>query len=144
MADDLPRRSEPPPCMDGARGAREKNLTFPRSVRVQPCIRPLNAAVVAAGPDDEARCDHYACMDILLDPILWAFPKGFYGFDETFFAYSHRVSPDKEDGGRNTSLGRFAKPQKFSPHPAAGSPFHNRGETRSSISRISAPPSFVG
>src|SRR5208337_3415137 len=39
------------PCMDGARGAREKNLTFPRSVRVQPCIRPLNAAVVAAGPD---------------------------------------------------------------------------------------------
>ena len=35
------------PCMDGARGAREKNLTFPRSVRVQPCmnilayIRPL-------------------------------------------------------------------------------------------------------
>src|SRR5919106_2541615 len=39
------------PCMDGARGAREKNLTFPRIVRVQPCIRPLNAAVVAAGPD---------------------------------------------------------------------------------------------
>src|ERR671918_2772171 len=36
--------------MDGARGAREKNLTFPRIVRVQPCIRPLNAAVVAAGP----------------------------------------------------------------------------------------------
>ena len=28
-----------------------KNLTFQRSVRVQPCIRPLNAAVVAAGPD---------------------------------------------------------------------------------------------
>src|SRR5262245_24408984 len=39
------------PCMDGARGAREKNLTFPRIVRVQPCIRPLNAAVLAAGPD---------------------------------------------------------------------------------------------
>jgi len=39
------------PCMDGARGAREKNLTSPRIVRVQPCIRPLNAAVVAAGPD---------------------------------------------------------------------------------------------
>ena len=33
------------------RGAREKNLTFPRIVRVQPCIRPLNAAVLAAGPD---------------------------------------------------------------------------------------------
>jgi hypothetical protein len=41
----------PVPCMDGARGAREKNLTFLRSVRVQPCIRPLNAAVLAAGPD---------------------------------------------------------------------------------------------
>ena len=39
------------PCMDGARGAREKNLTLSRNVRVQPCIRPLNAAVVAAGPD---------------------------------------------------------------------------------------------
>jgi hypothetical protein len=39
------------PCMDGARDAREKNLTFSRNVRVQPCIRPLNAAVVAAGPD---------------------------------------------------------------------------------------------
>ena len=38
-------------CMDGARGAREKNLTLSRNVRVQPCIRPLNAAVVAAGPD---------------------------------------------------------------------------------------------
>jgi hypothetical protein len=37
--------------MDGARGAREKNLTFLRIVRVQPCIRPLNAAVLAAGPD---------------------------------------------------------------------------------------------
>ena len=35
----------------GARGAREKNLTLSRNVRVQPCIRPLNAAVVAAGPD---------------------------------------------------------------------------------------------
>jgi hypothetical protein len=30
---------------------REKNLTFPQNVRVQPCIRPLNAAVLAAGPD---------------------------------------------------------------------------------------------
>jgi hypothetical protein len=28
-----------------------KNRTFQRSERVQPCIRPLNAAVVAAGPD---------------------------------------------------------------------------------------------
>jgi hypothetical protein len=36
---------------DGARAAREKNLTFLRIVRVQPCIRPLNAAVLAAGPD---------------------------------------------------------------------------------------------
>jgi hypothetical protein len=78
-------------------------------------------------------------MDILLDPILWAFPKGFYGFDETFFAYSHRVSPDKEDGGRNTSQGRFPKPQNFSPHPAIGSPFHNRGErSRASASAGSA------
>ena len=39
------------PCMDGARSAREKNLTFRETIRVQPCIRPLNAAVVAAGPD---------------------------------------------------------------------------------------------
>jgi hypothetical protein len=37
--------------MDGARVAREKNLTFSRNVRVQPCIRPLSAAVLAAGPD---------------------------------------------------------------------------------------------
>ena len=29
----------------------KKNLTFLRIVRVQPCIRPLNAAVLAAGPD---------------------------------------------------------------------------------------------
>jgi putative ABC transport system substrate-binding protein len=35
----------------GARDARKKNLTSSRNVRVQPCIRPLNAAVVAAGPD---------------------------------------------------------------------------------------------
>ena len=39
------------PCMDGAHVAREKNLTLSRNVRVQPCIRPLNAAVMAAGPD---------------------------------------------------------------------------------------------
>jgi hypothetical protein len=39
------------PCMDGARSAREKNLTFRETIRVQPCIRPLNAAVLAAGPD---------------------------------------------------------------------------------------------
>jgi hypothetical protein len=39
------------PCMDGARGAREKNLTFRETIRVQPCIRPLDAAVLAAGPD---------------------------------------------------------------------------------------------
>ena len=32
------------PCMDGARGAREKNLACPRNVRVQPCIRPLAPA----------------------------------------------------------------------------------------------------
>ena len=30
------------PCMDGARVARS-NLTFLRSVRVQPCIRPIFA-----------------------------------------------------------------------------------------------------
>src|SRR5262245_2796428 len=29
-------------CMDGARGAREKNLTFCETIRVQSCIRPLN------------------------------------------------------------------------------------------------------
>ncbi len=28
-----------------------KNRTFQRAGRVQPCIRPLNAAAVAAGPD---------------------------------------------------------------------------------------------
>src|ERR1700730_14555697 len=39
------------PCMDGARGARENNLTFRKPMRVQPCIRPLDAAVLAAGPD---------------------------------------------------------------------------------------------
>ena len=39
------------PCIDGPRSAREKNLTLPRNVRVQPCIRPLNVAVLAAGPD---------------------------------------------------------------------------------------------
>src|ERR1700738_851482 len=37
--------------MDGARGAREKNLTFRETIRVQPCIRPLDAAVLVAGPD---------------------------------------------------------------------------------------------
>jgi 6-phosphofructokinase len=44
-------RYELVPCMDGARSARKKNLTFRETIRVQPCIRPLNAAVVAAGPD---------------------------------------------------------------------------------------------
>src|ERR1700756_2837603 len=34
-----------------APAVQEENLTFPRIVRVQPCIRPLNAAVLAAGPD---------------------------------------------------------------------------------------------
>ena len=38
--------SQSGPCMDGARGAREKNLTFRETIRVQSCIRPLNAAVV--------------------------------------------------------------------------------------------------
>ena len=47
------------PCMDGARGAR-RNLTYLRSVRVQPCIRPVfewradlhcDAAAMVAGPD---------------------------------------------------------------------------------------------
>jgi hypothetical protein len=28
-----------------------ENRAFQRRVRVQPCIRPLNAAVMAAGPD---------------------------------------------------------------------------------------------
>src|ERR1700730_18285917 len=32
------RKSLKRTCMDGARGAREKNLTFSRNVRVQPCI----------------------------------------------------------------------------------------------------------
>jgi periplasmic copper chaperone A len=31
--------------MDGARGAREKNLTFSRNVRVQPCIRPVKGGL---------------------------------------------------------------------------------------------------
>jgi hypothetical protein len=34
-----------------APAVQEEKLTFPRIVRVQPCIRPLNAAVLAAGPD---------------------------------------------------------------------------------------------
>jgi hypothetical protein len=34
-----------------APAVQEGNLMFPRIVRVQPCIRPLNAAVLAAGPD---------------------------------------------------------------------------------------------
>ena len=34
------------PCMDGARGARG-NQTFQRAGRVQPCIRPWNAAPLA-------------------------------------------------------------------------------------------------
>ena len=34
-----------------APAVQEENLTFLRIVRVQPCIRPLNAAVLAAGPD---------------------------------------------------------------------------------------------
>jgi hypothetical protein len=49
-----------------------------------------NAALLS---NDEVRSDQYACMYILLDLILWAFPKGFDGFDETFFAYSHRGLP---------------------------------------------------
>jgi hypothetical protein len=35
--------SEWTPCMDGARGAEESD--YQRNVRVQSCIRPLNAAV---------------------------------------------------------------------------------------------------
>jgi hypothetical protein len=39
-------------CLEEAAPAmQEKNQMFPRIVRVQPCIRPLNAAVLAAGPD---------------------------------------------------------------------------------------------
>jgi hypothetical protein len=38
-------------AMYGRRPRCKRNLTFERSVRVQPCIRPLNAAVLAAGPD---------------------------------------------------------------------------------------------
>ena len=34
-----------------APAVQEENRTVPRIVRVQPCIRPLNAAVLAAGPD---------------------------------------------------------------------------------------------
>ncbi len=34
-----------------APAVQEKNLAFLRIVRVQPCIRPLNAAVLAAGAD---------------------------------------------------------------------------------------------
>jgi hypothetical protein len=29
----------------------ERTLTFRETIRVQPCIRPLNAAAMAAGPD---------------------------------------------------------------------------------------------
>jgi len=38
------------PCMDGARGARGESVISAKR-RVQPCIRPMNAAAVAAGPD---------------------------------------------------------------------------------------------
>jgi hypothetical protein len=38
-------------AMYGRRPRCKRNLMFSRNVRVQPCIRPLNAAVVAAGPD---------------------------------------------------------------------------------------------
>ena len=38
-------------AMYGRRPRCKRSLTFERSVRVQPCIRPLNAAVLAAGPD---------------------------------------------------------------------------------------------
>jgi len=34
-----------------APAVQEENLTYQRAGRVQPCIRPLNAAAVAAGPD---------------------------------------------------------------------------------------------
>ena len=45
-------QAEPPVChVWTAPAMQEKNLTFLRIVRVQPCIRPLNAAVLAAGPD---------------------------------------------------------------------------------------------
>jgi hypothetical protein len=45
---DRPRRKS---AMYGRRPCCKRNLTFQRSVRVQPCIRPLNAAALAAGPD---------------------------------------------------------------------------------------------
>ena len=38
-------------AMYGRRPRCKRNLTFQQSVRVQPCIRPLNAAAMAAGPD---------------------------------------------------------------------------------------------
>ena len=34
-----------------APAVQEESRTFARSVRVQPCIRPRNAALMAAGPD---------------------------------------------------------------------------------------------
>ena len=46
-----PRLARQKSAMYGRRPQCKENLTFPRSVRVQPCIRPLSAAVVAAGPD---------------------------------------------------------------------------------------------
>ena len=38
-------------AMYGRRPRCKRNLTFLRRVRVQPCIRPLDAAAMAAGPD---------------------------------------------------------------------------------------------
>ncbi len=38
-------------AMYGRRPRCKRNLTFQRRVRVQPCIRPLDAAAMAAGPD---------------------------------------------------------------------------------------------
>ena len=41
--------------MDGARGAREKNLTFSRNVRVQPCTRADQAAIARNRQADEPK-----------------------------------------------------------------------------------------
>ena len=51
MTDIVRRPACPKSAMYGRRPRCKRNLTFQRSVRVQPCIRPLNAAAMAAGPD---------------------------------------------------------------------------------------------
>ena len=54
--------------MYGRRPRCKRNLTFQRSVRVQPCIRPFNAATLAAGPDVIRKKAHDAAVALSKRP----------------------------------------------------------------------------